>query len=472
MDRAKAIAILQEAKKRQDDKEIDILSLAFDKQLQFIKDEAKLKVAICPRRSAKSFAAGLYMLNEAKENPGVSIGFVGLTRESAKKIIWKDILKVIDKRLKLDCKFNESDLTCTLPNGSILYIGGADANPDDFNKFLGNKFKLLIIDEASMWKQDLYEAVYTVLKPAMADYGGTICLLGTCGNMVQGLFYDLTKDVEQKEVLGWSVHVWTHQDNPHMAAKMKTEIDELIKARPGIEETPGFRQMYMNEWVIDSNARIYKYNEAKNTIAQLPNARYDYVLGVDLGWNDSNAFVLCAYSAHDNQLYIVETHKEPKMILDKVAIKIQEYQANYDIHTVVIDNANKQAVETMSARYSLALEPALKTAKADHIDLMNSDLICSRIKVLPGNDDLVKEWIELIWDPQAKKRGERKEHPSIDNHLCDATLYAWRHCYNYLATPVIEAPKFGSEAEIDKFFEDETIRLANQEDDGLSWLED
>lgn len=58
---------------------------------------------------------------------------------------------------------------------------------------------------------------------------------------------------------------------------------------------------------------------------------------------------------------------------------------------------------------------------------MNSDFRQGNIKLL-GCEELADEYISLIWDDRTTKR---EEHPSCPNHLADATLYAWRYCYNY-----------------------------------------
>src|SRR5271165_384483 len=98
----------------------------FPQQLKFVNDPNKLKAIFCTRRAAKSFTAGLYMVYEALQNPGCNILFIGLTRTSAKDIIWKDILRIIDKKHRLNCKFNIVDLTMTFPNGSVIKITGID----------------------------------------------------------------------------------------------------------------------------------------------------------------------------------------------------------------------------------------------------------------------------------------------------------------------------------------------------------
>jgi len=43
---------------------------------------------------------------------------------------------------------------------------------------------------------------------------------------------------------------------------------------------------------------------------------------------------------------------------------------------------------------------------------------------------LMDEYGSLVWDDRAVRR---EEHPAFDNHCCDAALYAWRHCYQYLS---------------------------------------
>src|ERR1700677_3174702 len=96
----------------------DLFDPDFPQQKNFVDDPSKLKGLWCTRRGAKSFTDGLYMVKECLENPGVNCLFVGLTRESAKGIIWKDILKVINRKHRLGAAFNGTNLTMTFPNGS------------------------------------------------------------------------------------------------------------------------------------------------------------------------------------------------------------------------------------------------------------------------------------------------------------------------------------------------------------------
>ena len=47
---------------------------------------------------------------------------------------------------------------------------------------------------------------------------------------------------------------------------------------------------------------------------------------------------------------------------------------------------------------------------------------------------LMDEYSQLIWDERSQRR---EEHPAAPNHCADAALYAWRHCYQYLAESLL-----------------------------------
>lgn len=418
----------------------DLLDRAFPQQCGFIEDSTKLKALFCTRRAAKSYTAGLYLIKEATENPGVSCLYIGLTRLSAKNILWKDVLKDIDRKHNLNIQFNETLLTATLPNGSIIYLTGVDADETEKEKLLGQKYKLVCLDEAASYTVNLRELVYGILKPAMADLRGTICLMGTSGNLTKGLFYDITNELEP----GWRLFQWSAHDNPYVAKQWQEELDDIRINRPLFMQTPLFKQWYLNQWVVDEERLVYKFNRQKNVCANLPHysrGAWAFVLGVDLGYEDASAFVLTAFHEHDKNLYVLETFKKAKMDITDVALKIKDYQGRHDIFKVVIDGANKQAVEEIQKRHGIALHAADKTGKTDFIEIMNAELIQARIKLCDlHNEALIDEWMGLIWETEGEKiKLPRKEHPNCENHLADAALYAWRYCYQFLSQA--EAPR-------------------------------
>jgi len=80
---------------------------------------------VCTRRAAKSYSDELALAKAALERPDVSCLHIGLTREPAERIMWKGVLKAINRRHKLGIRFNESELSARFPNGSVIYLVGA-----------------------------------------------------------------------------------------------------------------------------------------------------------------------------------------------------------------------------------------------------------------------------------------------------------------------------------------------------------
>lgn len=428
----------------------DVFAGTFPQQRAFVLDTAKLKALFCTRRSAKSYTAGIYLVHEALMNPGCNCLFVGLTRDSAKGIIWKDILTEINHDFGLGMQANQTDLTMTLPNGSVIKVTGIDADQEEMKKLLGRKYRLVCIDEASMYTVDVANLVYGVLKPAMVDPNaggerGTICLMGTASNFPRGLFYDITTGKEA----GWKRFEWTAHDNPYVAKQWQEELDEIARERPLYMETPQFKQWYLNRWVIDEEKLVYRFNLDRNLAAELPKLPHDgwaFVLGVDLGWEDDNAFVLTAYHVNDPKLYVLKAFAKKRMEFDAVAAKIQEYMRDPTCapHKVVIDGANKQGVESMRARSSIPFEYADKQDKVSFIELCNSDLAQGKVAMLPGARHLWEEMAGLVWVTDGEKlRLPKKEHPNLPNHRCDAFLYAWRMGYHFHSAPAeVKIPKY------------------------------
>ncbi len=400
----------------------DVLEDSFELQRQFIRDEARQKALFCTRRSSKSFSGGLLLEDTALRYPGCNVLFIGLTRASAKAIIWKDIIQIIDRKYGLKGRPNQADLTMTLPNGSLIAITGIDADENEMKKLLGRKYKLVVIDEASMYTIDLRNLVYGILGPAVVDEDGTIVLLGTASDFPRGLFYDITTGRER----GWKLYEWSAFDNPYVAKQWASAIEKIRTERPEYMETPQYKQWFLNQWVIDDQKLVYRFSMEKNLIKalpMLPHGGWTYVLGVDTGWEDDSAFVLTAYHEHDPHLYIISIFKQKKMTFDDVANKIQDFMKSGQMapHKIVIDGANKQGVESMRVRSNIPFEYADKQDKITFIELCNSDLIQGRIKIIDTADNrpLWQEMSSLVWVSDGDKiRYPKKEHPSLPNHLC------------------------------------------------------
>lgn len=469
----------------------------FPEQSAFIRDPARLKVVLATRRAGKSIADARYLFKVAWEVPRCNCLYVGLTRNSAKKAIWKDGLKLVNEQLNLGATPNETDLTMTLPNGSVIYVLGFDASEKERGKALGGKYALAIIDEAQEFTIDMVELVFAVLKPAVADYEGTICLTGTPGSIrppaggqdiaigdperAQWLYYDLTHQQDPQSpgtwaignpnAGGWRGFRWNTFRNPSMKDKIAREIADLRANNPRVDETPWFIRNYLGRWVIDSSKFAYHFLSGRNDYTgPLPThegrrGKWHYVLGIDLGFNDPCAFVVLAYHDSDPTLHIVHAEKHGRMLLNDMENKIKGRHfkcfrpiadtdgitcktcqgemglaERWEFDTIVIDPAWKQTVEDLRARLSVPITIAQKADKGGHIELMNRDLILGNIKVnSEACADLIHEYAGITWDDRAT--GRRETHPACVDHCADAALYGFFYCYQFIsATPVARIP--------------------------------
>lgn len=443
---AEVAKLLVEVEKRNP---LDLFDPNFPQQKRFIEDPAKLKELSCTRRGGKSMTAAIYLILEAEKNPGCNCLAIGLTRESIKSILWKDCLRFLNEKFQLSAIFNLTELTMTLTNGSVIRLTGIDSDENESRKLLGAKYRLVCIDEGSMYTIDLRNLVYGILKPAMTDPNaggqrGTIAMMGTSSNFTRGLFYDVATGKEP----GWSVHEWSAHDNPYVAKQWQEELDEIAEQRPLYMETPQFKQWYLNQWVVDEEKLCYKFNENKNLYSERPNlntALWTYVLGIDLGWEDETAFVLSSFHANNPKLYIVETYSKKHMTLPDVEAKIHEFQRRYEVSRIIIDGSAKQAIETMRTKTSIPFEFADKQGKEAFIELLNSDLLQEKIKIHKDCTGLINEMMSLVWMTDGDRvRIPKKEHPALSNHLCDALLYNWRMCFHHHHEPVTNVIPIGS----------------------------
>jgi len=427
----------------------------FKEQIDFIKDGHKKKAAICSRRSGKSYAAGRYLIQEAMDKEGSMAVYIARTREAAKRILWAT-LKKANQDYRLGIKFNNADLIATFPNSSqILFTGANDAS--DVDKLRGAAFSLAVLDEAAFFNIDLKELVNEVLTPALLDLDGSLVMISTPSAACRGFFYKVT----EKGGFGFSVHKWTIRDNPYMQHAVKS-IDNDIQSGILNANDAAYKREYLGLWARDDQDMVYTASTS-NIIDKLPESQeWEYVLSVDLGYNDPTAFIVSCWSEDHPYFFIVDEYKQSKMMVYDVEAKIERFCSDYNIHKVIMDTgggASRMVLETFKERTSLALTPAKKTQdKVGMIRMMNSDIASGLVKVL-GCPMLLDEWGKLQYNRAGT--AEDKRH---DNHLADAALYAWTDSRHFLHEEKSLPPAFGTD-EYWKKYEDELEERLMQEEE-------
>lgn len=445
-------AVLKKASKLPQRK-INLRDSRFIKQNEAIDDQSRFRAWQCTRRAGKSTGAGNDLMETAQNYPGTRQLFFGLTPGSAKDILWDYLLETCEKN-KVKHKVNVAELSLVFTDweNSKIQLVGADASRKEIRKKLGQKLKKVFIDEAGSYSIDLGMMVKQMLRPALADLRGQLTLLGTPENIPNTYFQ---KVMEGKDDISWSTRKWTAYDNPFMKEAWELEVDEIITGNPNVINASWYKTHYLNEWCSDDNLLIYKFGELNEAKALPRDTGWNYILSIDLGYNDDTSFVIGAYHEFEKNLYILEGYKKPEMIFSEVAKVIQNYQSKFPITKIIIDGANKQGIQEMVRRYQLPLHNADKTDKATFMRMLADDVTTGIVKVLDGANSIISEASSLQWKNELKE----SEDPRCANHLCDALLYLHRHAFNYLHKQQPKPKDYYAESTIDQFWEDEADKI-------------
>ena len=116
-------------KKIDDQVRFNIEQFLFDKQLAFVRDQARFSTAVCSVRAGKTTACAADLIDTALTMPGTTGLYITLARSSAKRIVWPEIHKII-RDFKTDATFNEVELAVKFANGSIIYCSGANTEAE------------------------------------------------------------------------------------------------------------------------------------------------------------------------------------------------------------------------------------------------------------------------------------------------------------------------------------------------------
>ena len=493
---AKRQAVKAEQAQRQVDKAALILAGANEVQRNLILDESTYLGARCPRRSGKTYGVTSKALYLGESKPGSRILIISLTLKSTIENYWSGApggLFSQNERYKLGLKFNKTYHTWVHPNGSRGLLAGAETRADiERLRGAAAEADLVILDECkSFAPSHLDELIENVIEPGLMTRNGQLLMVGTPGSIPLGQFYAATcllsriasptDDDPHRTVptcIEWhsrknpgpayaglsneelhdlfSLHTWTIQDNTAVPGQWLRALS--IKRRRGYDDNhPVWRREYLGEWVSDASDLVYSFARARaeGKCTWRPDGKsltglneeegpWHMLMGLDLGFVDDSAAVLVAYSETLQELRHIYDFKAPGLDAQAFAEEVLGIIDTYGQPEMVVADVggagSKMIIEMLNQRYGLAIQPASKREKQDHIELMNGDFNADRIKII-GGSDLDHELCGLQWDLSndskviLSRTGRLREDPSCPNHLCDALLYVWRFSYHYYAAP-------------------------------------
>lgn len=425
----------------------------FGPQNDFVNDLSRFIAAQCSRRAGKSSGLAKRFFKTMERYPKQRCIYLGLTRDSAKDIMWP-VLQEQNDKYNLGCKFIDSSLTVKHPNGSSLKLYGADMK-NIVKRLKGRKAPGIGVDEAQDYSIDLRSLVDDVLTPMIADYtDGWLALTGTPGPVPKGYFYEVT----QENQYGFKLHHWTLFENPYMPDP-KSFLDDLKVRRKWLDSNPTLLREWRNQWTLDRESLWIRYNSNVSSYESLPQltaGSYTYVLGVDWGFRDSDALAVIAYSDQSKITYLVEELITPRQDVTSLIENIESLRKKYDISKIVMDEGGggKKMAEEMRRRHSVPILPADKARKQENVDFLNDALRTGMFKARPDTRFVKDSYlVQINWDKSTPNKIVIKDNPHSD--IIDAVLYAYKASMSYL----YEKPKDKPKKNTKEYYDAEAVRL-------------
>lgn len=413
----------------------------FQEQLGFVSDSARFSTAVCSVRAGKTTACAADLINTALTMPGTTGLYITLARSSAKRIVWPELHKIVYD-YNIDARFNEADLSIKLCGGSTIYCSGANTEPE-IQKFRGlSNVALAYVDESQAFRAFLKELVEEILIKRLYDTNGRLRLIGTPGPVPAGYFHDASQSPQ------WSHHAWTLHANPWIERKSGKTVAELIAqdcARKGVGlDDPSIQRECFGRWVLDANSLLLEYNAERNHYDQLPKApNWTYILGMDFGFEDADAFTVLGWAHGSPNTYLVEELIATKQTYEQMVANFEKLMKKYPICKVIADpgGGGKKLIESLRPRYLIPMEPADKLGKIANYGLLNNALRTG--KFFARKDSRFAADCNLL---EKDKDLSTPEKTIVKGHsdVVDAVLYAFKDSPAYAFTPAPPPLKQGS----------------------------
>jgi hypothetical protein len=257
-------------------------------QLAYAWDPSSRVAALTAGRGGKTTAAKVRLIRKGVRIARARLLFVATSKDAAEDLIWESLKELLAK-LSVPFVPNESKLRLRLTEtGALIQLVGAD-DKRTIERLRGRAWHEVIIDEGASYPPALLNNLITkIIGPRLGDFGGQLLMQGTPGNVLNGLFYDVTRpsstvardwarrdepEFHDREAfpelidddgswLGWSTHRWNLID----AAK-HTRVHQQIwehalreKKRNGwSDKHPTWLREYMGVWAADDGERMYHY---------------------------------------------------------------------------------------------------------------------------------------------------------------------------------------------------------------------
>ena len=362
---------------------------------------------LCGRQAGKTFLIALWLLVGALLMPSSINVYLALTKESAKRAIWPELLAV-GAMLGIDPScFKLHGGVVSLPNGSTVLVMGTD-DKATIESWRGGKLYRVAIDEMGSQSPEWIEYMVTqIVWWCILRWNGAIALLGTPGLVADGYWWEQSKPKAPHEVHHWDVY--SNPGIPHAAEF----IEETLRANPKMTvDSPAFQREVLGLWAVDDAARVYPYDEDRNGIIALPTTSdgwpvpehtWSFTVGANLATPERIAWVVLASNVAVPGAFVVEADAQ-LLDPDEAALRLRTRLDAYPDASCIVDTGDLGAahVESLRRRFGIAAMHAEGDARKSAIRDMRGAVLAGSVRVLQGERTraLRDSWNVLGWHPR------------------------------------------------------------------------
>ena len=210
-------------------------------QKVILNDPSRFKVVAAGRRMGKTYAS-IASLAKYARNPNTKCMYVAPSYRMAKQIVWEDLKDLLRERNWLK-KVNESELTATLINGSLIMLRSAD----QYDNIRGLGVDFVVIDEAADIAEEAWQAV---IRPTLSDRQGSALIIGSPKG--RNWFFDLYNNA--KTQADWNSWQFTTAEGGNVTT------EEIEAAQQDMDKRT-FEQEYLAQFVSYSGVIYYAFGE-------------------------------------------------------------------------------------------------------------------------------------------------------------------------------------------------------------------
>ena len=352
----------------------------------------------------------------------------GTTLRNSVMQLFKEILteyKLIDY-----CNISDHNRIYELPNGSQLIF----LSLDDESKLLSlQNIDTIWVEETTEVEKEIFDQLNLRMRGKAKDQ--QIIFSFNPISRYHWLYEFCVTNQPQSFKL---IHS-TYKDNRFLSKAYVDALEDMYRTNPrkAIVYCDG-------EWATDPDGLIFQNVNTKpfNIDELMNNRNFEIRIGMDTGFIDSTAVVVCLVNQSTREFYVIKEIYKDRLSLDQIYTELDKTGILDLRKPIYVDSADQRAISFLKSKF-VNVKPAIKGKGS--IEAGISFLQNYIINIHPTCINIVKEFETYSYykDPKTGRYVEDKYEKVYGDHAIDACRYAVCDLYTKRQVTVSSKSKYG-----------------------------